>query len=460
LRLQARVAKDRPDWNTASPATVGTRRTRAGPMNALSALAFALLGIHVGAHRVLPVGYAPAWSPDGQRIAFATRGDLWVADANGTHPGRLTAKGNQPTWSPNGRRLAFTRDGSIWTIRADGLDERRLATGAHPAWSPDGKRLAFDRDGTVITVRWYGGGVRTVGPGDDPAYGPNGRLAVVQDGQIVVGGQVVGSGTEPAWSPSGGLAWTRNNTIYVDGQAVHRGAQPAWRPPARALELLPDFDQRAPTDLTIAGGAGRWLLGFTSLVDNIGIGPAKLIGVQAPGAKRMTGTQVVRLANRNARTYRGVAQFRYTNSPPHHHWHLMRFDSFELRTLDGHTLVRDRKSGFCLADHWGLAPGSWPGRRPHFLGDCGQYRPEATRVVMGTTAGYTDRYPAFFHGQNVDVTNVPTGTYDLTHRVNASMQLRELRYDNDAASVRLRLSWRNGHPSVRVLRSCPATPAC
>ena len=58
-------------------------------MNGLAALAFALLGIHVGAHRVLPIGYAPAWSPDGQRIAFVTRGDLWVADADGTHPGKL-----------------------------------------------------------------------------------------------------------------------------------------------------------------------------------------------------------------------------------------------------------------------------------------------------------------------------------------------------------------------------------
>ena len=27
---------------------------------------------------------------------------------------------------------------------------------------------------------------------------------------------------------------------------------------------------------------------------------------------------------------------------------------------DGITLVRDRKSGFCLADHWGAAPGVWP----------------------------------------------------------------------------------------------------
>ncbi len=378
-------------------------------MNGLAALAFALLGIHVGAHRVLPIGYAPAWSPDGQRIAFVTRGDLWVADADGTHPGSLTNDADQPAWSPNGRRLAFERDGSIWTIRADGLDERRLATGAHPAWSPDGRRLAFDRDGEVITLRWYGGDARDAGAGVDPAYGPSGQLAVVQDGEIVVRGKVVGSGTEPAWSPSGKLAWVDGNTIYVDGRAVHQGQQPAWRPAARVRELLPDFDQRAPTDLTIAGGPGRWLLGFTSLVDNIGLGPSVLVGVRAPGQKRMIGTQHVRLANGKVRIYDGVARFRYTNSPPHHHWHLMRFDSFELRTLDGHTLVRDRKSGFCLADHWGAAPGSWPGRRPHFLGDCGQYRPEATRIVMGTTPGFTDRYPAFFHGQNVDLTKVPAG---------------------------------------------------
>jgi hypothetical protein len=429
-------------------------------VNGLAALAFALAGLHVGAHRVLPVGYAPAWSPSGGRIAYVTRGNLWVADVDGTHRGKLTSAADQPAWSPNGRRIAFVRGGFVWTVRVDGLDERRLAVGAHPAWSPDGKRIAFDRDGHVITVRWAGGGARVAGDGADPAYAPDGRLAVVLDGEVVVGGSVVAEGEAPAWSPAGALAYVRDNTIYVGDRAVHRGAQPAWRPPKRARELLPDFDQRAPTELTIAGGTGHFLLGFTSLVDNIGLGPSELVGVRAPGQSRMTGTQRVRLANGNVRTYTGVAQFRYTNSPPHHHWHLMRFDSFELRTLDGRTLVRDRKSGFCLADHWGAAPGYWPGRRPHFLGDCEQYHPEATRVVMGTTPGYTDRYPAFFHGQNVDITGVPAGTYVLMHRVNASMQLRELRYDNDAASVRLRLTWRAGYPSVRVLRRCPATATC
>ena len=79
---------------------------------------------------------------------------------------------------------------------------------------------------------------------------------------------------------------------------------------------------------------------------------------------------------------------------------------------------------------------------------------------MGTSPGYTDRYPAFFHGQNVDITGVPAGTYVLLHRVNATMTLHELRYDNNAASVRIRLTWRGGTPSVRVVRTCQSTPTC
>src|SRR5262249_28386418 len=80
-----------------------SRRSGGGArLSPLTALAFALAGLHVGAHRILPVGYAPAWSPDGARIAYVTRGDLWVADADGTHRSELVEKADQPAWSPNG----------------------------------------------------------------------------------------------------------------------------------------------------------------------------------------------------------------------------------------------------------------------------------------------------------------------------------------------------------------------
>ncbi|MGZ4289885.1 MAG: TolB family protein [Gaiellaceae bacterium] len=127
-------------------------------MNGVAALLFALAGIHIGAHRVLPVGYAPAWSPDGARIAYVSKGDLFTADADGTGAAQIEHDADQPAWSPNGRRIAFTRGGSVYTVRVDGEDERRLAPGAHPAWSPDGARIALDRDDQIVTLRWDGGG--------------------------------------------------------------------------------------------------------------------------------------------------------------------------------------------------------------------------------------------------------------------------------------------------------------
>jgi dipeptidyl aminopeptidase/acylaminoacyl peptidase len=430
-------------------------------MKALASVAFALMGIHVGPTEVSSIGYAPAWSPAGDRIAFVTRRDVWVMDADGTHRALLVKRAKDPAWAPNGRRLAFTRDGYVWTVRIDGLDERRLGRGANPAWRPDSARIAFDRDERIYSVRWEGGDLQLVGPGTQPAFSAGGKLAVVQDGVVVTDGKVVGEGSGPTWAPDGKrLAYARNGRIFVGRQAFGRGTQPAWRPPLRTRELLPDFDQRAPDGLTITGEPGRWLLGFTSLVDNIGLGAAVITGARRPGAPRMTATQHVRLTNRNTRRYAEAGQLRFTNSPPHYHWHYMRFDVFQLRTLDGRTVVSDRKSGFCLADHYGIAPGTWPRRRPRFLGSCEQGNPYATHVLQGTSRGYTDRYPAFFHGQNVDITHVPPGIYVLVHRANPSLLLHELRYENDAASVRIRIGRYLGRPTVTVLRRCDASASC
>jgi hypothetical protein len=51
----------------------------------------------------------------------------------------------------------------------------------------------------------------------------------------------------------------------------------------------------------------------------------------------------------------------------------------------------------------------------------------------------------------------------LVHRTNTRLLIKELRYTNNAASVRIRLSrpnGRSGPPTVRVLRICADSDRC
>jgi Tol biopolymer transport system component len=158
---------------------------------------------------------SPAWSPDGDHIAFARSGEgvvedqrlleIYVMRADGSESRRLTndrALDGAPAWAPDGQRIAFAHGTGVGTGNADGvivvvdvdghgraqvtrhLRTRDVVLDSYPTWSPDGSRIAFTRV-TLTPSGLAQAAIYTV----DPTGGTE-RL-------------LLDDAAEPDWSPDG-----------------------------------------------------------------------------------------------------------------------------------------------------------------------------------------------------------------------------------------------------------------
>jgi Tol biopolymer transport system component len=146
--------------------------------------------------------FQPAFSPDGDRIAFCSLregGGIFVMGATGETPRRVSDDGFDPAWSPDGKKLVYTTEwvtnpysragpATLWIVDLDTLERKELheIDAAGPSWSPSGARIAFWTH--LATVQWQRdlytidveGGEPVAVTGDihtdwDPVWSPDGR---------------------------------------------------------------------------------------------------------------------------------------------------------------------------------------------------------------------------------------------------------------------------------------------
>ncbi|MBA3330350.1 MAG: hypothetical protein H0T39_05660 [Actinobacteria bacterium] len=237
-----------------------------------------------------------------------------------------------------------------------------------------------------------------------------------------------------------------------------------------AEELLPDLDQAAVGKLELRearrGGERRWLLGFGSAVDNVGVGTLLVTGRRPSTATpTMTVEQTVVRSDGSRRTFQIPGAIRYVRSATHQHWHYLAVERYEIRSLGARVPVRrDHKTGFCLGDRYRARTGL-PNQPTigTLNGECGRNQPGLLEVDEGISVGFGDDYDPSLEGQSIDVTGLPAGRYLLVHRVNTDRSIRESSYANNASSLRFRLSWPRGtsaRPGITVERRCSAAADC
>lgn len=181
-------------------------------------------------------GHSPVFSPEGGRLAFTRRGEIWLWTRGGEarRIARVNGEVGRLSWSPDGTRLLFSEDRGehsyVAMLDADGQRLRYLDPGAahsaEPVFSPDGSQVAFIRyqsppaGAAPDSGRYWS--IRVV----DLATGAARALWAAPPGQ---GSRYAGTRSRNLfWSRSGQIVfpWERSGWLHVHALDAQRGGEP------------------------------------------------------------------------------------------------------------------------------------------------------------------------------------------------------------------------------------------
>ena len=243
---------------------------------------------------------APAWSPDGTKLAFVRENastctplscwDLYVRDTVANTTTKLTSFGAgsqlfDTTWSTDGTKIAFTKmdtvaANDVYVVPVNGSTGPVQVTAtsvaeSSPDWSPDGTKLVMSNGGHLFTIASSavaGTPTQVTLSGAPPAYakdvswGPDGRFAFVggvskfapisiyvANGDGTDAAQVwnAGGGTinTPAWAPDGSritFAYVASGTNYEIGVLRLCNGAVNYPAPNAATDIDPNWQPLLP----------------------------------------------------------------------------------------------------------------------------------------------------------------------------------------------------------------------
>ena len=264
---------------------------------------------------LLSIDSDPAWSPDGNWIAYhhlsiedesedSYSTGLYLIDTSGNNR-EMLVDGNylSPDWSPDGKKLVIT-NGSIFILDISTQDLAPFTdfnSVFFPAWSPDGEKIAFDatsmgEQNGIWIANVDGTNRANLGLGRNPDWAPDNTMLVYQgpSGETDAENQIWKAGTNgsnitqltsnniavnraPTWSPDGNtIVWWVNpegmysSNIWImdqDGNnkriLTFSDTSPSWSPSSDKIVFPNITENGEKTVLWIIGIDGNGLKQLT-----------------------------------------------------------------------------------------------------------------------------------------------------------------------------------------------------
>lgn len=204
-------------------------------------------------------------------------------------------------------------------------------------------------------------------------------------------------------------------------------------PGAATVELLPNLQALPADDIHLeTTSTGRTLLRFSATSWNSGTGPLELVAgaVDRPRKKQ----KIYQRVYAEDGSYRDRLAGSFIWHDLHNHFHFQDYAHYILKPVLALGAERTAtKTTFCVMDTTPVNTQLPEAPRAPVYSTCG-------RLIQGMSVGWGDTYESYLAGQEIDVTDLPDGVYELQIVVDRKNLLLESDDTDNTSWVQILLS--------------------